>query len=256
MIHSTAIIDVSATIADDCEIGPYCVIGPNVSIGSGTVLGPHVVVKGNTRIGCNNHILQFASVGEIPQDLKFKGEETWLEIGDHNRIREFTTINRGTGDGGGLTKIGSHNLLMAYVHIAHDCILGDHIIFSNNASIAGHVEVMDHAIVGPFSGVHQFCRVGRHAFSGINSIITQDLAPYVLCAGHPAKTFGLNKEGLKRRGFDDQTIRAIQRAYVALVKRKYPRDEALEVIASDAQTYPEVAELRDFVLSSERGVLR
>lgn len=256
MIHSTAIVDPSASIASDCEIGAYSIIGPDVSIGRGTTLGPHVVVKGPTRIGCNNRIFQFASVGDDPQDLKYAGEESDLIIGDGNTIREFTTINRGTEGGGGTTRIGSDNLFMAYIHVAHDCQLGDHIVMANGASLAGHVSVGDHAILAGFACVHQFCSVGEHAFVGLNSVANRDVAPFTMAVGNYAEGKGINKNGLRRRDFSEEAIQALHRTYKVLIRQHGERDKALAAVAEEAKLFPEVARLVEFVQNSERGVVR
>jgi len=256
MIHQSAIIDEKAKIADNVSIGPFCVIGANVEIDSGTWVGPHVVINGPTKIGKNNKIFQFSSIGEDPQDLKFAGEITHLEIGDNNTIRENVTISRGTEDGCSLTRIGSHNLLMAYVHIAHDCQIGDHIIFANSASCAGHVEVDDHAILGGFTLVHQFTKIGKHAFTSMGSIINQDVPPYVVVASSYGKAGGINKVGLKRSGLSDEVIRAIVNAYKILIRAKKPRDQAIEEAADLIKQYPEVKYMADFILQSERGIVR
>lgn len=256
MIHPTAIVDPSAVIADDCDIGPYSIVGAHVTIGSGTTLGPHVVVKGPTSIGCNNRIFQFASVGDDPQDLKYSGEVTNLIIGDNNTIREFTTINRGTEGGGGTTCIGSNNLFMAYIHVAHDCQLGDQIVMANGASLAGHVNVGDHAILAGFACVHQFCSVGEHAFVGLNSVANRDVAPYTMAVGNYAEAKGINKNGLRRRNFSEEVIQALHRSYKVLIRQHGERDKAIAAVAEDAETYAEVAKLASFVQNSERGVVR
>jgi len=256
MIHPSAVIDETAKIAEDVTIGAFCVIGANVEIDSGTWIGPHVVISGPTKIGKNNKIYQFASVGEDPQDLKFDGEITHLEIGDNNTIRENVTISRGTEDGGSITRIGSHNLLMAYVHIAHDCLIGDHIILANSASCAGHVEVGDHAILGGFTLVHQFTKIGEHAFTSMGSIINQDVPPYVVVASSYGKAGGINKVGLKRSGYSDEVIRAIVNGYKILIRSKKPRDEAMQAAAELINNYSEVKLMADFIRQSERGIIR
>ena len=255
-IHSTAIVDKKAVLDENVEVGPYSVIGPHVQIGGGTVVGPHVVINGPTKIGRDNHIFQFASIGEVPQDKKFHGENSTLEIGDRNHIREFVTINRGTEDGGGVTKVGNDNWLMAYIHIAHDCIVGNNVIFSNAASLAGHVTVDDHAILGGFTLVHQFCHIGSHAFCGMGSAVSKDVPPYVIVSGNYAKPIGINKEGLKRRGFSPETIRAIQNAYKIMVRSHKPREQALDEVQSYVEQYGEVKRFVDFILASERGIVR
>lgn len=256
MIHPSAIVDPSASVADDCEIGAYSIVGPEVSIGSGTTIGPHVVLRGPTRIGSNNRIFQFASVGDDPQDLKYAGERTTLEIGDGNTIREFATINRGTEGGGGVTRIGNHNLFMAYIHIAHDCLLGDRIVMANGASLAGHVTVGDHAILAGFACVHQFCEVGEHAFVGLNSVANRDVAPFTMVVGNYAEGKGINKNGLRRRGFSEEAIKALHRAYKVLLRQHGEREKAIAAVAEEARIHPEVARLVAFVEKSQRGVIR
>ena len=256
MIHQTAIIDAAAKIADDVSIGPYSVIGADVEIASGTWIGPHVVINGPTKIGKNNKIFQFSSIGEDPQDLKFAGETTYLEIGDENTIRENVTISRGTEDGGNFTRIGNHNLMMAYVHIAHDCQIGNNIIFANSASCAGHVEVGDYAILGGFTLVHQFSKIGNHAFTSMGAIINQDVPPYVVVASSYGKAGGINKVGLKRSGYSDEVIRAIVNAYKLMIRSKKPRDQAMSEAADLIKQYPEVKLMADFISNSERGIIR
>lgn len=256
MIHSTAIVDPSARIAQACEIGAYSIIGADVSIGEGTTIGPHVVVKGPTTIGVNNRIFQFASVGDDPQDLKYAGEVTRLEIGDGNTIREFTTINRGTEGGGGITRIGNNNLFMAYIHVAHDCQLGNNIVMANGASLAGHVSLGDYAILAGFACIHQFCEVGEHAFVGLNSVANRDVAPFTMVVGNYAEAKGINKNGLRRRDFSDEAIKALHRAYKVLIRTHGEREKAIAALGDDSQTFPEVARLVDFVRNSDRGVVR
>jgi len=256
MIHQTAIIDATAKIADGVEIGPYSVIGADVEIQAGTWIGPHVVINGPTKIGKNNKIFQFASVGEEPQDLKFTGEKSSLEIGDNNTIRENVTISRGTADGGGVTRIANDNLLMAYVHVAHDCQIGSHIVFANSASCAGHVEVGDRAILGGFTLVHQFSKIGAHAFTSMGSIINQDVPPYVVVASSYGKAGGINKVGLKRHGYSDEVIRAIVNAYKLTIRSKKPREDAMKEAEKLIEKYPEVKRMTDFIQQSERGIVR
>jgi len=256
MIHQTAIIDATAQIADDVSIGPYSIIGADVKIASGTWVGPHVVINGPTTIGKNNKIFQFSSIGEDPQDLKFSGETTHLEIGDENTIRENVTISRGTEDGGAITRIGNNNLLMAYVHIAHDCQVGNHIVFSNSASCAGHVEIGDHAILGGFTLVHQFTKIGSRSFTSMGAIINQDVPPYVIVASNYGKASGINKVGLKRSGYNDEVIRAIVNAYKLMVRSKKPRAQAMQEAADLISQYPEVKYMADFISQSERGIVR
>ncbi len=256
MIHATAIVDPSATVDPTCEVGPYSVIGANVTLGADTWVGPHVVINGPTTIGQRNRIFQFASIGEEPQDKKFDGEPTRLEIGNDNTIREYATMNRGTTGGGGVTRIADRNLFMAYTHVAHDCQIGNDTIFANGSSLAGHVTVGDHAILAGFSCIHQFCVVGEHAFVGLNSVANRDVAPYVMVVGNYATARGINKEGLRRRDFSEQTISDLHRAFVALIKQRGDRDEALAKIETLAQNTPEVSRLIEFVQHSQRGVVR
>ncbi|MDD3517240.1 MAG: acyl-ACP--UDP-N-acetylglucosamine O-acyltransferase [Chromatiales bacterium] len=259
MIHPLAVVDPAARVAEGVSIGAFSVIGPDVSIESGTRIGPHVVISGHTRIGRDNEILQFASVGEAPQDTSYKGEPTELIVGDRNVIREYVTMHRGTQRGTGRTVVGSDNLIMAYVHIAHDCVIGNHIIFSNAASLAGHVGIGDHAILGGFTLVHQFCRVGVHAFTGMGTALNRDLTPYTLATGNYARAVGINKLGLKRRGFSPECIRALHQVFKLLVRGRN-RDAGLE--AADAllqefpHAFPEVAHFVEFVRSSKRGIVR
>ncbi len=255
-IHSTAIIDPSAKIAAGVSIGAYSVIGADVEIGANTWIGPHVVISGPTRIGCDNKIFQFASVGEDPQDLKYHGEVTRLEIGDRNTIREFATIHRGTVDDSGVTSIGNDNLLMAYIHVAHDCRIGNHVIMSNNASLAGHVHVGDHVILSGFTLVHQFCSIGEHAFSGMGSAISKDVPPYLMISGNPAAPHGLNKVGLKRRGFSDEQIRNLINVYKILYREGLTLEEASKKIAVMAEQSEEVRRFSDFLSSTKRSIIR
>lgn len=256
LIHPSALIDPDARLAPDVEVGPFSVIGPGVEIGAGTWIGPHAVIRGPTRIGRDNRIFQFASVGEDPQDMKYGGEATRLEIGDRNRIREFVTLHRGTVQDQGVTRIGSDNLFMAYTHVAHDCRIGDHVIMSNAASLAGHVEIQDWAILGGFTIVHQFCRIGAHAFCAMGSGLAKDVPPYVTVGGHPAVPRGINSEGLRRRGFSAESIAAIKRAYRALYLAGLKLDEALERVRTLAATDPEVVPLAEFVADSSRSIVR
>lgn len=256
MIDKRAIIDPAAVIADDVSIGPFSIVHAGVEIGAGTVIESHVVVKGPTRIGCDNHIFQFASVGEQPQDLKYKDEPTRLEIGDRNTIREYVTLNRGTIDDEAVTKIGNDNLFMISSHVAHDCRIGNHVILANSTSLAGHVQVADHAILGGFTTVHQFTRIGEHCFSGFASAIDRDIPPYFTVAGNRARAYGINKEGLKRRGFSKETIRALQSAFKILVKSSMSHKEALKKVAELAEECAEVKHLLTFIAGSERGWMR
>lgn len=254
MIHDTAIIDASARIAADVEIGAYSVIGADVEIASGTVIGPHVVVMGPSKIGHDNRIFQFSSIGEAPQDKKYQGERTWLELGDRNVIREFVTLNRGTDEGNGKTIIGSDNLFMAYSHVAHDCLVGDHTVFANAASLSGHVEVGDYAILGGFTSVHQFTQIGSKSFCGLGSVITQDIPPFSTAAGNRARVIGINKEGLKRKGFSAELIRALHKSFRQLLKSRLAKEEILANLKPLCDKYPEVAEFVDFVKNSKRGI--
>jgi UDP-N-acetylglucosamine acyltransferase len=256
-IAETAIISSEATLAPGVEVGAYSIIGPHVSIGAGTVIGPHVRIDGPTTIGERNRIVGHASLGTEPQDLKFKGERTELRIGNENVIREFVTINRGTTGGGGVTTLGSNNFFMAYSHVAHDCHVGSHTIFANNATLAGHVEVGDFATVGAFSAIHQFCRAGDHAFIGGGSICTQDVLPFVKTVGNrPAKTYGVNNIGLERKGFQKETIEALQRAYRILTRSKLRLQDALDRIEAELGFHAEVRYFVEFIRASQRGVIR
>jgi UDP-N-acetylglucosamine acyltransferase len=256
MIHPTAVIDPAARLGSNVSVGAYSVIGADVEIGDDTWIGPHVVIEGPTRIGRENRIWQFASIGAAPQDKKFHGEQSVLEIGDRNVIREFVTFNRGTADGGGVTRIGNDNWLMAYVHLAHDCIVGNNVIFANAASLAGHVTVDDWVILGGFTLVHQFCQVGAHAFTSMGSIINRDVPPYVTVAGSFAEPKGINSEGLKRRGFDSERILSIRRAYKTLYKSGLPLAEAREELARVSSDAPDVKLMLDFIDRSQRSLVR
>jgi UDP-N-acetylglucosamine acyltransferase len=255
-IHSTAIIHPGAKLGERVEVGPYSIIGEHVEISDNTWIGPHVVVTGHTRIGRENRIFQFSSIGEIPQDKKYAGEPTWLEIGDRNVIRECCTFNCGTVQDVGVTRLGSDNWIMAYVHIAHDCQIGDNVTFANNVTLAGHVHVADYAYLGGFTGVHQFCRIGAHVMVGIASVITQDVPTYLTVAGNPTVPHGVNAEGLKRRGFSPESVLAIRRAYKTLYKMGLKLEEAKAALAVEAETVPELAPLLDFLANSERGIIR
>ena len=256
MIHPSAHIDPAARIGRNVSIGAGSVIGADVEIGDDTWIGPHVVIDGPTRIGRGNRIWQFASLGGEPQDKKFHGERTELVIGDRNVIREFCTFSRGTADGGGITRIGDDNWIMAYVHIAHDCIVGNHVTFANAASLAGHVLVDDHVIFGGFTLVHQFCKIGAHAFTSMGSVINRDVPPYVTVAGNFAKPKGINSEGLKRRGYDATQMAAIKRAYRTLYLSGLPLAEACAKIAEQSDGNPDVRLFLDFIEQSERSLVR
>lgn len=256
MIHPTAVIDPTAKIADSVEIGAYSIIGANVEIDEDSWIGPHVVIQGPTKIGKENKLFQFSSIGEVPQDKKFHGETSYLEIGDRNTIREFATINRGTEDGGGTTRIGNDNWLMAYIHIAHDCQVGNNTIFANNASLAGHAVIEDFVILGGFTLVHQFCTLGQHAFCGMGSAISKDVLPYVMVNGSPASTYGLNSEGIKRKGFSKETIKALKDAYKIIYRSKLTVKEVNSELKSLAEKFPEVNNMLSGLNNSERGILR
>ena len=256
MIDSRAVIHPKAEVAPDVEVGPFSVIGPDVVIGEGSWIGPHVVINGPTRIGRQNKIFQFASIGEMPQDKKYGGEPTLLEIGDRNVIREFCTLNRGTEQGGGATRIGSDNWIMAYVHIAHDCQIGNHTIFANNASLAGHVTVEDHVILGGFSLVHQFCNLGAHCFTAFSSGIAKDVPPYVMVSGYSAAPHGLNAEGLRRRGFSNETIVSLRRAYKTIYRSNLTLKEAIAQLKQQISACPEIGLMVDFLEKSTRGIVR
>lgn len=255
-IHGTAIIDPSAELDSSVEVGPYSVIGPHVKIDAGTRVAGHVMINGPTTIGKNNHIFQYSSLGEAPQDKKYKDEPTLLEIGDNNTIREFCTFNRGTVQDKGTTKIGNDNWIMAYVHIAHDCQIGNHTIFANNSSLAGHVDVHDHAILGGFTLIHQFCKIGAHVITAVGSVVFKDIPPYVTAAGYDAKPHGINAEGLKRRGYSADSILQIKRAYKALYRNGLTLDEAKVELATMQSSTPEIGLLTDFLKISTRGIVR
>ena len=256
MIHKSACIDPDTRIAPDVRIGAFCVIGAGVEIGNGTVIGPHVVIDGPTRIGRDNRIHAFAALGGEPQDKKYHGEPSRLEIGDRNTIREFVTFNRGTDDDQGVTRIGDDNWIMAYVHLAHDCQIGNHTIFANNAQLAGHVQVGDYAILGGFTVVHQFCHIGGHSITGMGTILFKDIPPYVTAAGHEAQPYGINSEGLKRRGFSSEALLAIKRAYKTLYKSGLTLEQAKLALAEQTLTCPEIQILTDFLAHSSRGIIR
>ncbi len=255
-VDARAVVDSSARIGNEVSIGPFSVIGPQVEIDDGTWIGPHVVINGPTRIGKDNRIFQFASVGEIPQDKKFHGENSSLEIGDRNTIREFATINRGTSDGGGVTRIGNDNWLMAYIHIAHDCVVGNNTIFANSASIAGHVRIDDHVILGGFTLVHQFCSIGQHAFTGMGSAISKDVPPFLMVNGNPAAPHGLNNEGIKRRNFTKETQQALRDAYKLIYRAGLTLEEAKIQLKQLAYAHPEVKLMLDFIEEAKRGIIR
>mgnify|MGYP001343530270 CR=1 FL=1 len=255
-IHPTAIISSEAKLAEGVEVGPYAVINGDVTIGRNTIIGPHTVIDEHTDIGEDCRIFQFCSIGAPPQDLKYKGEPTRVIIGHHNTIREFVTIHRSTAADIGTTIIGDHNLIMAYCHVAHNCKLGNHIIMSNVATLAGHIHVEDYAIISGLSGVHQFTRIGAHSFIGGASGVTKDVPPYTLANGNHAKLFGLNIVGLQRRNFPEKTIKAIKEAYRIIFRSDLLLEAALEKAQKDVENLPEVLHFIDFIKSSQRGVCR
>lgn len=259
MIHPTAIVDPAARIGAGVSVGAYSVIGAGVEIGDGTTVGPHVVIEGITRIGRDNRIFQFASIGAAPQDKKFRGEPSELVIGDRNHIREFVTLNRGTGGGGGSTRIGDDNWFLAYSHVAHDCRVGNQCVFSNNATLAGHVDVDDHVIISGFAGVHQFCRIGAHAFIGMGVMLSGDVPPFLMVAADAdtqGRPRGINGEGLKRRGFDAERIAAIKRAYRTIYVGTTPLAEARSKLAEQAKDSTDVAAMLAFIERGERPLAR
>ena len=255
-IHSSAIVSPRARIGDGCYIGPYVTIGDNVELGNGVRIDSHCVIDGRTRIGDETHIYPFVSIGLPPQDLKFAGEDTETEIGRRNRIREFVTIHRGTKGGGGITRTGDDCFLMAQTHIAHDCLLGNNVILANAATLAGHVIVQDGANIGAYSGVHQFCRVGREAYVGGYSVVVKDALPFALTVGNHAKCYGLNKVGMRRRGYSRETMDALHHAFHLLLTAKLNTSQALERIRAEIANVPEVSELVTFIESSQRGVVK
>lgn len=256
MIDSRAAIAPGAELDEGVSVGPFAVIGEGVRIGAGTWIGPHAVLRGPTVIGRDNKIFQFASVGEDPQDKKYGGEPTRLEIGDRNVIRECATVHRGTAQDAGVTRIGNDNLLMAYTHVAHDCLLGDHVILANAASLGGHIVVGDWAILGGFAIVHQFCRIGAHCFCGMGSVISMDVPPFVTVSGHPAAVHGINSEGLQRRGFDAELIARIKQAYRVLYKSGLRLEQATAALQEMAEDTPQLEGLVGFLRSSRRGIVR
>ncbi|MDH5633673.1 MAG: acyl-ACP--UDP-N-acetylglucosamine O-acyltransferase [Gammaproteobacteria bacterium] len=255
-IHPTAIVADSANVAEDVEVGPYAVIGDDVVIGSGTWIGAHASIVGPTTIGCNNKIYQFCSIGGDTQHTAKQTRVSTLSIGDGNTFREFCTINRGSDQGTNKTVIGNNNFLMAYVHVAHDCVIGNNVTFANNASLAGHVEVEDYAILGGFTGIHQFCRVGSHVMTGIATISFKDIPPYLMVSGNTAQPFGLNTRGLKRRGFTEDDIKALKTAYKTLYRSGLTQDKALGELADLADKYPDVGHFVEFIKKTERGIIR
>ena len=256
-IHPSAVIEPGAKLAANVRVGAFAYIGDDVEIGEGTVIGPHCSITGPTRIGRDNHFAGHAAIGGDPQDKKFKGERTELVIGDRNSVREFVTLNRGTGDGGGITRIGSDNLLLAYTHVAHDCDVGNHCVFSNNSTLAGHVTVEDWVIMSGFAGAHQFCRIGAHAFLGMGVLISGDVPPFTMVASESSgRPRGINSEGLKRRGFDAERISAIKRAYRTLYMAGLPLAQAKQQLLEQAKDSDDVRALLDFVEAGQRPLLR
>jgi UDP-N-acetylglucosamine acyltransferase len=259
-IHPTAIVDPKAQLGEGVDIGAYSIVGPNVTIGARTMVGPHVVIEGHTTIGEDNKFFQFSSIGAAPQDKKWQGEPTRLEIGDRNTVREFCTFNTGTVQDVGVTRLGNDNWISAYVHLAHDCQVGSNTIFSNNAQLAGHVEVGDWAILSGYAGVHQFCKIGAHAFVGMYTSLTQDVPPFVLVSGNPAGARGVNVEGLKRRGYTRSQIDGIRNAYKLVYRSGLTLEEAKRALEQEESAAPEAAEqiraLRTFLETASRGIVR
>ncbi len=255
-IHSTAQVDAGAKLADDVEVGAFSVVGSNVVLGAGTVIGPHAVITGRTTMGARNRVFQFSSIGEIPQDRKYGGEPTTTIIGDDNVIREYVSIHAGTALDRGSTDIGNGNLLLAYVHVAHDCVIGNNTTFSNNAQLAGHVHIGDWVVLGGFTGVHQRVRIGAHALVGGGSVVLQDVPPFVTVQGYPAKPHGTNNEGLRRRGFTPEDILAVRRAYKTLYREGFALDDAKAALAAAAEAAPVLRPIIDFLAASTRGIVR
>jgi UDP-N-acetylglucosamine acyltransferase len=256
LIDPTAIVDSKAELADDVSVGPYSVIGPDVKIGAGTVIGSHVVIKGPTSIGIDNHIYQFTSIGEDPQDKKYAAEITRLEIGDRNTIREYTSMHRGTKQDRSLTKIGNDNLFMAYTHVAHDCIIGNHVIMANGASLAGHVHLHSHAILGGFTLVHQFTQIGQYSFAAMGSAITQDIPPFVMVGGKPTRPHGINSVGMERNGIFPEDIRLIRKAYKIIYKTNLRLEDAIDQMEDLAGESKELSDMVSFLRNVNRGILR
>ena len=256
MIHPTAIVNSKANLDSSVKVGPYSIIDADVSIGAGSVIGNHVTITGNTTIGKNNYIYHYSSIGESPQDKKYNQEKTFLEIGDNNTIREFCTFNRGTAQDQSLTKIGNDNWIMAYVHLAHDCEIKNHTILANNTSLAGHVTIDDYAILGGFTLVHQFCKIGSHIITAVNTVVFKDIPPYIIAAGYDAKPNGINVEGLKRRGFDPKIITKIKEAYKILYRKGLSLNEAEAQIQLLSKDTKELNLYTDFIAKSTRGIIR
>ena len=256
-IHPTAVVSSNASLGEEVSIGPYAILEDDVVLGHHCRVDAHTVIQGPTRIGAHCHFFPFCSIGFPPQDLKYRGERTELIIGDHNTFREYVTVNRGTGGGGGRTSIGNHNFIMAYSHIAHDCSLGDHVLLANAATLAGHVNIADHATIGAFSGVHQFCRVGIYGFVGGYSVITKDVLPYSkTVSAREAKNYGVNVIGLERRGFSTESTRTIRAAYRVLLQSGLNTSQALDQLKQELAGRPEVQALIDFIQTSERGIIK
>ncbi len=255
-IDPRAVIEAGAKLAADVEVGPFAIIGANVEIGPRCRIGPHSIVTGHTKLGAGNQVFQFASIGDAPQDKKYAGEPTRLEIGERNVFREFVTVNRGTTHDEGVTRIGSDNLFMAYTHIAHDCRVGNHVVMANVATLAGHVEIGDHVIMGGLSAVHQFCKIGAHAFIANNAAVTRDVPPYVMAVGQPAEPHSVNATGLSRRGFTPEQVRNVKSAFRVLYRSELPLEEALAKLREAAATQPEVATFVEFIGRSTRSLVR
>jgi UDP-N-acetylglucosamine acyltransferase len=255
-IHATALIDPTAELASDVDVGPYSIVGAGVAVGAGTVIGPHAVIAGRTRLGARNRVYQFASIGEIAQDRKYGGEPTTTTIGDDNVFREYVSIHAGTAQDRGDTAIGDRNLFLAYTHVAHDCVVGHDTVFSNNAQIAGHVHIGDWVVLGAFGGIHQFCRIGAHAMVAAGAKVLQDVPPFVTAVGNPAKPWGTNSEGLRRRGFSPEDSLTVRRAYKTLYREGRSLDEARAIIAEAAKASPVLTPLVQFLADAGRGIIR
>jgi UDP-N-acetylglucosamine acyltransferase len=255
-IDPRAVVAEGAKLAPGVEVGAFAIIGPDVEIGEGTVIGPHAIVTGWTRLGARNKVFQFASIGDAPQDKKYAGEPTRVEIGDGNVFREYVTVNRGTAKDKGVTRIGDDNLFMASAHVAHDCVVGSHCVFANLATLAGHVEVGDHVILAGFTGVHQFCKIGSHAFIANNTAVTRDVPPYIMAVGHPAEPHSVNATGLSRRGFSPEQVRNIKNAFRTLYRSDLPLEEAVVRLREAAATQPEIAPFVEFIGRSTRSLVR
>ena len=255
-IDPRAVVAEGAKLAPGVQVGAYAIIGPDVEIGEGTVIGPHAVVTGWTRLGARNKVFQFASIGDAPQDKKYAGEPTRVEIGDDNTFREYVTVNRGTAKDKGITRIGDDNLFMASSHVAHDCIVGSHCVFANLATLAGHVEIGDHVILAGFTGVHQFCKIGSHAFIANNTAVTRDVPPYIMAVGHPAEPHSVNATGLSRRGFSPEQVRNIKNAFRTLYRSDLPLEEAVTRLREAAATQPEIVPFVEFIGRSTRSLVR